>query len=178
MFRPKVLLLCAATAVSTLFAGCNTVSDMVTSNIPDNHHGRVRIVVRVREQEAVLYKGKSEVAESRISTGREGHHTPVGHFSVQAKDADHRSSLYGNYVDNYGRVVVANVDVRKRSKPSGTHFVGASMPYFLQILPGYGLHAGYLPGYPASHGCVRMPYWKARQFFNAAHVGTPVTIVD
>jgi len=38
------------------------------------------------------------------------------------------------------------------------------MPYFVEFSPGYGLHQGYLPGVPASHGCIRMPYWKARQF--------------
>ena len=50
------------------------------------------------------------------------------------------------------------------------------MPFFLEFSPGYGLHAGHLPGYPASHGCVRLSYWKARQFFNEARVGTPVTV--
>lgn len=50
------------------------------------------------------------------------------------------------------------------------------MPYFVEFTPSYGLHAGYLPGYPASHGCVRMPFWKARQFYNAAKLGTPVVI--
>ena len=50
------------------------------------------------------------------------------------------------------------------------------MPYFLEFSPGYGLHQGYLPGEPASHGCIRMPYWKARQFYNAARIGTPVVV--
>jgi hypothetical protein len=50
------------------------------------------------------------------------------------------------------------------------------MPYFLEFSPGYGLHLGYLPGVPTSHGCIRMPYWKARQFYDAAHLGTLVVI--
>jgi lipoprotein-anchoring transpeptidase ErfK/SrfK len=50
------------------------------------------------------------------------------------------------------------------------------MPYFLEFSPGYGLHQGYLPGVPASHGCIRMPYWKARQFYKAANIGTPVVV--
>lgn len=72
--------------------------------------------------------------------------------------------------------MIANVDVRKTARPPHTHFVGASMPYFVEFMPGYGFHAGYLPGYPASHGCVRMPFWKARQFYHAAKLDTPIVI--
>ncbi len=157
-------------------SGCNTVSDLVVSNIPDYREGKTSIVIRLREQAAYLYKGKSQVAASRISTGREGHDTPIGHFRVMRKDRDHRSGLYGYYANEFGYAVKENVDVRKDRKPPHSHFVGASMPCFLEFSPGYGLHAGYLPGFPASHGCVRMPYWKARQFFKQAKVGTPVLV--
>ena len=160
----------------SILTGCSTVSDLVVTNIPDTHQGKAKIVVNLRTQTATLYKGKAKVAESRISTGREGHDTPTGRFHVLRKDEAHRSSLYGDYVDRDQRVVVANVDVRKTERPRHTHFVGASMPYFVEFTPGYGLHAGYLPGYPASHGCVRMPFWKARQFFNGAKENTPVII--
>lgn len=174
MFRSlKTAFLAAAVCV---FSGCSTVSDLVVSNIPDNHHGRAKIVINLREQRAILYKGRAEVAQSRVSTGREGHMTPAGTFHVCRKDADHRSGLYGDYVDRSGRVVLGNVDCRTCSAPPHTHFQGASMPFFLEFSPGYGLHAGYLPGFPASHGCVRMPYWKARQFFNAARIGTTVVV--
>ena len=162
-------------ALSAL-TGCSTVSDLVTTNIPNGHQGKTKIVVNLRKQTASLYKGKVEVAESRISTGREGHDTPVGRFSVSRKDEDHRSSIYGDYVDRSGRVVIANVDVRKTAQPAHAHFVGSPMPYFVEFMPGYGLHAGYLPGYAASHGCVRMPFWKARQFYNAAKLDTPIVI--
>ena len=101
---------------------------------------------------------------------------PIGRFQVIRKDLDHRSSLYGNYVDDSGRVVKANVDSRKDSKPAHSHFVGASMPFFVEFSPGYGLHQGYLPGVAASHGCIRMPYWKARQFYEAALIGTAVVV--
>lgn len=154
----------------------HTVSDMVTSHVPERHEGKASIVVDLSQQEAFLYRGKYRTAASRISSGREGHRTPTGRFSVIRKDIDHRSSLYGNYVDDSGRVVKGNVDSRKDSKPPHTHFVGASMPYFVEFSPGYGLHQGYLPGVAASHGCIRMPYWKARQFYEAARVGTAVTV--
>jgi lipoprotein-anchoring transpeptidase ErfK/SrfK len=154
----------------------HTVSDLVTSHVPERRSGRASIVVDLSEQQVYLYRGKYRTAASRISSGREGHRTPVGRFAVIRKDIDHRSSLYGNYVDDSGRIVKANVDSRKDSKPPHSHFEGASMPFFVEFSPGYGLHQGYLPGVPASHGCIRMPYWKARQFYEAAHIGTSVTV--
>jgi lipoprotein-anchoring transpeptidase ErfK/SrfK len=163
-------------ATVIFLSGCSTLTDMVTSNLPGSHSGRSSIVVSLRAQEAYLYSGEYRTASSRISSGREGYRTPVGHFKVIRKDENHHSSLYGDYVDDSGRVVKANVDIRRDSKPPHSHFVGTPMPFFLEFSPGYGLHQGYLPGVPASHGCIRMPYWKARQFYNAAHVGTPVVV--
>jgi lipoprotein-anchoring transpeptidase ErfK/SrfK len=166
----------ALCATVMILSGCSSVTDMVTSNLPERHSGRTSIVVSLRAQEAYLYRGEYKTASSRISSGREGYRTPVGRFQVIRKDEDHRSSLYGDYLDDSGRVVKANVDRRRDVKPPHSHFVGAPMPYFLEFSPGYGLHQGYLPGVPASHGCIRMPYWKARQFYNAARVGTPLVV--
>ena len=171
--RSQFSVLCTALMI---LSGCSTVTDMVTSNIPESHSGRPSIVVSLRAQEAYLYRAGQRTASSRISSGREGYRTPVGRFQVIRKDEDHRSSVYGDYVDDSGHVVKANVDSRRDGKPPHSHFVGAPMPYFIEFSPGYGLHQGYLPGVPASHGCIRMPYWKARQFYNAAHLGTVVVI--
>jgi lipoprotein-anchoring transpeptidase ErfK/SrfK len=167
---------CALAATIAALSGCGTVSDLVTSNLPEMHSGRPSIVVSLREQEAYLYRGNNRTASSRISSGREGYRTPTGRFQVIRKDEDHRSSMYGDYVDASGKVVRPNVDIRRDPKPAHSHFVGAPMPYFLEFSPGYGLHQGYLPGVPASHGCIRLPYWKARQFYNVAHVGTLVVV--
>ena len=158
--------------------GCSTMTDLITSNLPKPYpsHGRPAIEVKLRDQRADLYKGNYKIATSRVSSGREGHRTPLGRFSVIRKDPDHRSSLYGDYVNASGKIVRPNVDVRKDRKPAHSSFLGAPMPYFVEFSPGYGLHAGYLPGVPASHGCIRLPYWKARQFYNAVHVGTPVVV--
>jgi lipoprotein-anchoring transpeptidase ErfK/SrfK len=166
----------ALCGILVILSGCSTVTDMVTSNIPESYSGRPSIVVSLRAQEAYLYRAGHRTASSRISSGREGYRTPVGRFQVTRKDEDHHSSVYGDYVDDSGRVVKANVDNRRYSKPPHSHFVGAPMPYFIEFSPGYGLHQGYLPGEPASHGCIRMPYWKARQFYSAAHLGTVVVI--
>lgn len=156
--------------------GCSTVSDLVTSNLPSSQKGRASIVVKLRQQKAYLLRGGKEVAEARISTGREGYITPTGRFRVIRKDRDHRSSLYGDYVNLDGDVVKPNVDVRKARRPPRARFRGAPMPFYLEFKPSYGLHAGHRPGFPASHGCVRLSYWKARQFYHAARVGTRVTV--
>src|SRR6266705_4357046 len=163
-------------AILMAFGGCSTVNDLITSNLPESHSGRPSIVVSLREQEAYIYRAGYITASSRISSGREGYRTPTGRFQVIRKDEDHRSSLYGDYVDGSGRIVKANVDSSRDSRPPHSHFVGTPMPYFLEFSPGYGLHQGYLPGVPASHGCIRMPYWKARQFYNAARIGTLVVV--
>jgi lipoprotein-anchoring transpeptidase ErfK/SrfK len=176
ILSPVTPLRIAFIAAAFALGGCSTVSDLLVTNIPHFQEGRASIVVRKRVQEAELYRGRVLVAVSHISTGREGYETPVGRFHVIRKDRDHRSSLYGDYVDADDRIVKANVDVRKGGRPPHSHFLGAPMPFFVEFTPGFGLHAGHLPGYPASHGCVRLTYWKARQFFNESHVGTPVTV--
>lgn len=167
---------CVLGATVMAVNSCTTMNEMITSHLPESHSGRPTIVVSLRSQQAYIYRAGYITASSRISSGREGYRTPTGRFQVTRKDEAHRSSVYGDYVDDSGRVVKPNVDVRRDSKPPHSHFLGAPMPYFLEFSPGYGLHQGYLPGVPASHGCIRMPYWKARQFYSAAHVGTPVIV--
>jgi lipoprotein-anchoring transpeptidase ErfK/SrfK len=140
--------------------------------------GKPSVKIKLSEQRAYFYKSGELVGVSQLSTGREGLNTPVGHFSISQKDRDHVSSKYGDYVDGAGNVVVPNVDVGKDPKPPGTHFKGAPMPYFMRIVGGVGMHAGYLPGYPASHGCIRMPEFMAENFFRSVSSGTPVTITN
>ena len=62
--------------------------------------------------------------------------------------------------------------------PRGAVYDGARMPFFMRIVGGTGMHEGFLPGYPASHGCIRMPGRMAEIFFNTVSVGTPVTITN
>lgn len=144
----------------------------------DGASGKPSIKISLGEQRAYFYKNGMLVGISQLSTGREGLNTPHGRFSVIQKDVNHVSSLYGDYVDASGKVVKANVDVNKDPKPPHTHFKGAPMPYFMRVTQGIGLHAGYLPGFPASHGCIRMPEFMAEDFFKSVSVGTPVIITD
>lgn len=138
--------------------------------------GKPSVKIRLGEQRAYFYKGGQLVGISQLSTGREGLDTPVGQYKINQKDIGHASSRYGDYVDANDNVVVPNIDNEKDPKPPGTKFKGAPMPYFMRIVGGVGMHAGYLPGYPASHGCIRMPEFMAEDFFNNVEAGTPVKI--
>ena len=142
----------------------------------DQASGSPSIKISLGEQRAYFYKGGVLVGVSQLSTGREGLNTPVGNYKIIQKDKDHASSLFGDYVDSSGKVVAANIDVKKDPKPPGTHFQGTPMPYFMRIVSGTGLHAGYLPGYPASHGCIRESAEGAKLFYDHVKVGTPVTV--
>ena len=142
----------------------------------DDVRGSAKIVVHVGEQRAYFYKGRKLVGESTVSTGRRGFDTPPGHYRVIQKDKDHVSSEFGDYVNGSGQVVRSNIDVRKDPQPAGTRFDGARMPYFMRFNGGYGMHAGYVPRYRASHGCIRLPSRMARHFFENAPDDTPVIV--
>ena len=142
---------------------------------PDNTH----IVVSLSKQRAYLMIGDAIVADGPISSGRQGHSTPSGHFNVMEKDPNHHSTLYGDFVDSSGRVVRAGVSAQIDSAPSGTHFAGAPMKWFLRLTSeGVGMHVGILPGYPASHGCIRESVDGAKLFYDYTKVGTSVHVGD
>ena len=140
--------------------------------------GKPKIVVRIGEQKAYFYKGKTLVGWTTVSTGKPGFGTPPGHYTVLSKDADHVSTEFGDYVDGSGNVVRSNIDSRKDHQPKGTHFDGARMPYAMFFRGGYAMHQGYVPPFAASHGCIRIPKGMASQFFEHASVGTPVTVTE
>jgi len=137
----------------------------------------VHVRVSLPRQRAYLMVGDQIAADSPISSGKAGHSTPSGNFSVLEKDPDHRSSIYGDFVDGSGRVVRAGISAKIDSAPSGTHYVGAPMTWFMRLTgEGVGMHVGILPGYPASHGCIRMPSDGAKLFYDTVKIGTPVTV--
>jgi lipoprotein-anchoring transpeptidase ErfK/SrfK len=144
----------------------------------DEMNGKPSVKISLGEQRAYFYKGGKLAGISQLSTGREGLNTPIGKFAIQQKDVNHVSTKYGDYVDAGDNVVKPNVELGKDPMPPGSHFKGAPMPFFMRIHGGVGMHAGYLPGYPASHGCIRMPEFMAEEFFKSVGVGTPVTITN
>ncbi len=142
---------------------------------PDN----TRIVVSIPKQRAYLMIEEEIVADGPVSSGKRGHESPHGHFTVMEKDPNHHSSLYGDFVDRSGRVVRAGISAHIDSAPSGTHFAGAPMKWFLRLTgEGVGMHIGILPGYPASHGCIRESVDGAKLFYDHVKVGTPVDVGD
>jgi hypothetical protein len=163
-------LACAAILVTPAQAGCNFRADtkhgsfhLAQSRYVANYdkfawlspHGDPsdlsvdHIVVSLAEQHLYVYHGAQLLAWSNISSGRAGYETPVGDYVVSQKDVDHHSNLFQN----------------------------APMPFFMRLSDaGLGLHAGFLPGYPASHGCVRMPYEMARELYPRVAPGTSVRI--
>jgi lipoprotein-anchoring transpeptidase ErfK/SrfK len=143
----------------------------------DGMAGAASIIIDLSDQKAYFYKGGSLAGVSALSTGDEKHRTPPGNFKINFKNQWHKSNLYGDFVDAYGQVVVANVDVKKDKPPAGTRFEGSKMHHFMRFTDsGIGMHEGFLPGYAASHGCVRMPGKMAAIFFNNVTMGTPVTV--
>ena len=131
--------------------------------------------IDLQRQTAYLLRGNRVVLASPISSGRSGHQTETGSFKIIEKEMNHYSSLYGKIVDASGRTVVSDADADMKV-PRGGRFIPAPMRYFMRFHGATGMHAGYLPGYPASHGCVRMPEQYAIQFFRAVEVGTPVHV--
>jgi len=134
-----------------------------------------RVEIDLSQQTAYLIRGRRVIMQSPISSGRYGHLTETGSFKVIEKERNHYSSIYGKIVDANGRTVIADADVDMHV-PRGCRFVPAPMPWFMRFHGADGMHAGYLPGYPASHGCVRMPDQSAIAFYDAIDVGTPVTV--
>jgi lipoprotein-anchoring transpeptidase ErfK/SrfK len=113
--------------------------------------GRVEMVVSIPQQRAYIYRGGTLIGVTTVSTGRSGHRTPTGTFPIMEKHREHYSSIYD----------------------------GAPMPFMQRLtMGGIALHAGVIPGYPASHGCVRLPYEMARNLFGATSVGARVHIIS
>jgi len=134
------------------------------------------IEIDLTHQTAYLLVDGHKAVESPISSGRAGKETAPGNFEVIQKDLNHFSNLYGKIVEkDSGRLVKAGADAAM-PLPKGCIFVPAPMKWFLRFDGAAGMHAGILPGYAASHGCVRMPAEKAEIFYNTVDVGTPVHV--
>ena len=113
--------------------------------------GPVLIVIGLEEQRAVVYRNGVRIGSSPVSTGKAGHETPTGVFNILQKRREHYSNLYNN----------------------------APMPFMQRLTwDGIALHAGHLPGYPASHGCVRLPYDFSEALFGITERGMTVVVAQ
>src|SRR5207247_3913448 len=107
------------------------------------------VEIDLQEQRTYLLQNGRPVLASPISSGRYGHLTRTGSFTVLEKERSHYSSMYGKIVDANGNTVVADADADMQV-PRGGRFIPAPMHYFMRFNGADGMHAGYLPGYPAS----------------------------
>lgn len=113
--------------------------------------GPLLLIVNLTTQRAILYRNGVPIAISTISSGRDGYRTPTGIFTILQKQKQHFSTIYDN----------------------------APMPYMQRLTwQGVALHAGDLPGYPASHGCIRLPLEFARRLFDVTGLGMTVIVTD
>lgn len=114
-------------------------------------HGPLLLIVSTATQRATLYRNGIPIAITTVSTGRPGHRTPTGVFTILQRKVEHYSNLYDN----------------------------APMPYMQRLTwGGVALHGGTLPGYPASHGCIRLPHEFARLLYGVTRLGMTVIITD
>jgi peptidoglycan hydrolase-like protein with peptidoglycan-binding domain len=131
-------------------------ADAKKSNAPDSERAAavdqnqpMTIIISLRNQKANIYRGTTLITSTRVSTGKRGYSTKPGVYSILEKRRHHYSNLYG----------------------------GAPMPWMQRLTwSGTALHAGVVPGYAASHGCVRLPYSFAPQLFKMTGVGDQVVI--
>jgi hypothetical protein len=137
---------------------------------------QTEVIIDLSQQAAYLLESGRVAFISPIASGKEGWGTPTGSFRVISKDLNHQSGNFGLVVDSYGRIVNPNATPGSYVPP-GCRYTPAPMPYFMEFRKFVGMHAGYLPGYPASHGCVRMPRDLAAEFFAQVRIGTPVKVV-
>ena len=113
--------------------------------------GPVTVVVSLTEQRAYVYRNGIAIGVSTVSSGKAGRETPTGVFSILQKKVEHKSSLYNS----------------------------APMPYMERLTwDGIALHAGHLPGYPASHGCVRLPLEFAKKLYEITGFSSTTVIVS
>jgi hypothetical protein len=145
---------------------------------PEPDEPITHVVINIAQQMVFVYQGDHLAAKSPVTTGKPGHLTPLGHFSVIAKDINHKSNLYGYTVDAQGNVVDDNANAGEKQLPQGVVYDSADMPYYMRLSEdGTGMHGGYLPGYPASHGCIRLPHAFAELLYSNISMGVPVDIV-
>ena len=113
--------------------------------------GPVVVVISLPDQQLYVFRNGVRIGRSTVSTGKKGHETPTGVFTILQRKVDHESSIYK----------------------------GAKMPHMQRLTwDGIAIHAGRLPGYPASHGCVRVPVEFAEKLYSVTSIGTTVIIAD
>lgn len=151
MTSQRSLVLVATLAVATAFGTAPVLAAKKTQQEPPQALSgpAMLAVVSIRDQRISVYDAHGGAIRARVSSGQTEYETPVGVYSILQKNRDHYSNLYDD----------------------------AQMPFMQRLTwSGIALHAGALPGYPASHGCVRLPHAFAEQIFPLSKIGTRVIV--
>jgi hypothetical protein len=139
----------ASLTALTVEAGARGSAPSAEASAPRDAGEPIMAIVSIKSQQVTFYDADGWILKAPVSTGVKGRETPAGVFAVLEKDLDHHSSLYDD----------------------------ASMPHMQRLTwNGIALHGGPLPGYAASHGCVRMPYGFAQKLFDKTRIGMRVII--
>ncbi len=135
-----------------------------------------RVEILLREQRGRLYINDQIAMDFPVCSGRVGgHETPRGKFHITEKKREHRSSSYGSFVG--ANNVIVKGDAKSWQKaPQGSHFLGASMPYWMRFNGAIGMHVGSVYRSGASHGCVRVPPEACSILFDKLSVGSTVIV--
>ena len=148
---PAIVTIAAIAALAALTAEVRAreSAPSVEATAPRDAGEPIMAIVSIKSQQVTFYDADGWILKAPVSTGTTGRETPAGVFAVIEKDLDHHSSLYDD----------------------------ASMPHMQRITwNGLAMHGGPLPGYAASHGCVRMPYGFAQKLFDKTRIGMRVII--
>src|SRR5664279_4380840 len=151
--RPAIAALAAIAALTSLTAGAAArearPAPAKEATAPRDAGEPIMAIVSIKSQQVTFYDAEGWILRAPVSTGTTGRETPAGVFALLEKDKDHHSSMYDD----------------------------ASMPNMQRITwNGIALHGGPLPGYAASHGCVRMPFGFAEKLFDKTRIGMRVII--
>lgn len=118
--------------------------------LQDRYEGPMKIVVVLDTQRVYVFQNDKLIGVSTISSGKKGKETPIGAFNILQKNIDHKSNLYSN----------------------------APMPFMQRLTwDGIAIHGGYVPGYPASHGCIRLPLAFAKSLFAVTKLDQEVVVL-
>lgn len=146
----------------------------------DGGEGKVTVRISLTDQIAEIKRGDRDIGWCYVATGKEGHSTRPGSYTITEKIVDKHSNIYGWFEDEFGNVTDGDAKASERVPP-GMVYVPAPMPYWMRLTSyGVGMHGGLIPepGKPASHGCIRMPKDFVPRLFEVVKVGTPVTITN
>ena len=148
-------------------------SQLAAKITPENS----RLYISLAKQRGYLLVGEEVYIDTPISTGKSTCPTATGTHPILEMVKEYRSSIYGDFVDKKGRPVQGGVSMKVDSAPSGTHYIGTPMKFYCRIHEaGFGIYAGPLPGYPASHGGIRVPLEVAKLIYAKVRPGTKVEI--